>query len=134
MQSYIRRILIIPYSNALGVCYASIHSSEKFVSKAIQCIFLGYPYLQKGFKLLRLDNHSILVSKYVRFLEHIFPYHHMLVNIVSSTSFTPENSYHFLDWLINIGETSSSAPCSPILLDYTLISKGNGTVPFHLVL
>ena len=36
--------------------------------------FLGYPYAQKGYKLYDLDQHKVILSRDVIFIEHIFPY------------------------------------------------------------
>lgn len=73
------------------LCFASIHSMDKFASRAIKSVFLGYPANQKGFKLLNLENHSTFISRHVVFHEDVFPYH-------TNTSNTP-NSSSFLDWL-----------------------------------
>ncbi|KAL8148892.1 hypothetical protein AgCh_006046 [Apium graveolens] len=81
------------------LCYASVHSSDKLAIRAIQCVFIGYPYLQKGYKLLRLDNYSIFVSRHVKFLEHIFPYHHKSSTSLPFVTTTSCTSYTFLDWL-----------------------------------
>ena len=89
------------------LCYSSTHSDDKLAPRAIQCVFIGYPYLEKGYKLLRLDNHSIFVSRHVKFFEHIFPYHlkPRSASITSTTSSpqhtntTSASSYTFLNWL-----------------------------------
>lgn len=71
------------------LCYASVHSNDKLFSRAIQCVFLGYPHLKKGFKLLRLDNKSVMVSRHVKFLEHIFPYHNVHSSDFCLNQFNP---------------------------------------------
>ncbi|PWA57052.1 hypothetical protein CTI12_AA412910 [Artemisia annua] len=48
--------------------------ADKFDSRGVPCLFLGYPQHQKGYKLLNLLNHSRFVSRDVVFYEHIFPY------------------------------------------------------------
>jgi len=47
---------------------------DKFQSRAIPFIFLGYPYGKKGYKLLSISNHSIFFSRDVVFHEHVFSY------------------------------------------------------------
>ena len=48
--------------------------ADKFDSRGVPCVFLGYPQHQKGYKLLNLLNHTRFVSRDVVFYEHIFPY------------------------------------------------------------
>lgn len=39
-----------------------------------ECVFLGYPYGQRGDKLYDLEDHKIFLSRDVKFQEHIFPF------------------------------------------------------------
>lgn len=45
---------------------------DKFQSRVIPCIFLGYSLGKKGYKLLHLHNHTVFYSRDVTFVEHIF--------------------------------------------------------------
>ncbi|KAK9747936.1 hypothetical protein RND81_02G024900 [Saponaria officinalis] len=56
------------------LCYSAIKSGDKFDQRARKCIFLGYPFGQKGYKLFDLEHHKLILSRDVIFREHIFPY------------------------------------------------------------
>lgn len=47
---------------------------DKFASKSRECIFVGYPFGQKGWKLFDLNSKKFLVSRDVKFFEDIFPF------------------------------------------------------------
>lgn len=47
---------------------------DKFQSRSLYCVFLGYPCGKKGYKLLSLSTFSIIFSRDVVIYEHIFPY------------------------------------------------------------
>ncbi|CAL9029208.1 unnamed protein product [Prunus brigantina] len=60
-----------------------------------RCIFLGYPYGQKGYRVFDLSQQKVLVSRDVCFFENVFPFlishqsaasphHHHLPNLSSS--------------------------------------------------
>ncbi|KAL2253443.1 UNVERIFIED_CONTAM: Copia protein [Sesamum indicum] len=47
---------------------------SKFTKRAFRCVFVGYAFGQKGYKLYDLDDKVILISRDVIFHENCFPY------------------------------------------------------------
>ena len=75
------------------LCFASVHTNDKFASRAIKSVFLGYPSNKKGYALLNLETHTIFDSRNVVFHENIFPYH-----LKNDTNTSSGVQYSFMDW------------------------------------
>lgn len=58
------------------LCFATVPKSyrDKFKSRTISCVFLGYSMTKKAYKLLNLDKHNVFFFRDVIFHESIFPY------------------------------------------------------------
>lgn len=63
------------------LCYAAIKPSDKFGSRALKCVFIGYSYAQKAYKLFDLEYQKVIFSRDVVLKEHIFPYKHSISSL-----------------------------------------------------
>ena len=59
-----------------SLCYVHQHlrKKDKFDSRSKKCIFVGYPFGKKGWKVYDLETGEIFVSRDVVFCEQIFPH------------------------------------------------------------
>lgn len=69
------------------LCYVhnQNHNGDKFASRSRRCIFLGYPYGKKGWRLYDLDKEECFTSRDVLFQETVFPYLEKLPEQAPST-------------------------------------------------
>jgi len=74
-----------------SLCYAHNQRrlGEKFTSRSRKCIFVGYPYGKKGWRLYDSETQQLFVSRDVVFYENVFPF--------ASSLPTPSTMDHMAD-------------------------------------
>ncbi|XP_071699236.1 uncharacterized protein [Rutidosis leptorrhynchoides] len=65
----------ISYIKCFGcLCFSTVlNPSDKFSSRSIKCILIGFSSVKKGYKLYNLDDKSVFFSRDVKFYETVFP-------------------------------------------------------------
>jgi len=79
-------------------CYTHKRSrdKDKFGPRSRQCIFMGYPFGKKGWRVYDMETSEFLVSRDVVFQENIFPYHTSTVEQPSQPTNVDD------DWIIDL--------------------------------
>ncbi|GAA0176499.1 hypothetical protein LIER_29479 [Lithospermum erythrorhizon] len=69
-----------------SLCYAHDQKCrlDKFSSRSGKCVFVGYPYGKKGWRLYDLSSHEFFISRDVVFYENEFPYFSSATIVVPS--------------------------------------------------
>lgn len=57
-----------------SLCYAHNRTKDKFDKRSRKCIFVGYPFGKKGWRVYDLDSHKIFMLRVVKFCESVFTY------------------------------------------------------------
>ncbi|KAK1425214.1 hypothetical protein QVD17_20561 [Tagetes erecta] len=78
---------------------------NKFDSRAVKCVLIGYSIYKKGYKLWDLDTKTVLYSRDVKFYEHVFPFKKK----DSSDSIKEYNSA-FHDFFLNFSQEGQPTP------------------------
>lgn len=109
------------------LCYAHDlrHRGDKFASRSRKCIFVGYPFGKKGWKLFDLESGDYFVSRDVKFFENEFPFKAMVTpspshvapiddGACSEEDFVTTNDGHGHN---NVEEDSRAEPTAPVTED-----------------
>ena len=80
-----------------SLCFARkvMRDKDKFGERSIRCIFMGYPYGQKGWRVYDIEKKKLFVSRYIVFQETVFPFlasKRLETQVLGSTS-QPQGDY-----------------------------------------
>lgn len=82
------------HHDAFGyICYVSTIEPQrsKFAYRATKCLFFGYAYHVKGFRVYDLESQKVFASKDVNFVEYMF--HFSSIVTINSNSFIFPHTY-----------------------------------------
>lgn len=70
--------------------------ADKLNARGLKCVFLGYPFGKKGYRVMQLDTKKCYISRDVIFVENVFPFHTITSNSTADSLF-PSNSDIYSD-------------------------------------
>ncbi|XP_074377296.1 uncharacterized protein LOC141718814 [Apium graveolens] len=70
----ISSIKFLPKSMCLYFATDTTPHKDKFSNRSIKCVFFGYPFSQKAYRVMNFQTKRVFVSRDVLFNEHIFPF------------------------------------------------------------
>lgn len=79
------------------LCFAHTKTTDKFAPRSRHCVFLGYPFYKKGWRVYDLETREVFFSRDVRFDEGIFPFSETATQQVSSSLPCPTWSWTTLE-------------------------------------
>lgn len=113
----------------MGACYATVlpKPGDKFAARVVKGVFIGYPYAQKGYKVLNLNTKQVFVSRDVNFIENVFPFKDLpsespTLMFPSSSGFVYDDPLSFTDDHNNTSDDNSTADQT-----HTIISSHEAT-------
>ncbi|KAL1200788.1 Retrovirus-related Pol polyprotein from transposon RE1 [Cardamine amara subsp. amara] len=97
-----------------SLCYAhnKDHRGDKFASRSIKCVFIGYPFGKKGWRVYDLQTHKIFTSRDVVFTESSFPFASSGSSVLPTPDMAPSERTLLIPEI-----AASSAPLLPSASD-----------------
>ncbi|KAJ3702693.1 hypothetical protein LUZ61_006398 [Rhynchospora tenuis] len=92
------------------LCYIKSYTSDKFETRSRKCVFVGYPFGKKGWRVYDLETREFIVSRDVVFCEDNFPFVSSISEHgQSQTSVMQENWYSDDAFLVEFESAPKSA-------------------------
>lgn len=117
------------------LCYISNMSPpvDKFARKALQCVFLGYPFHKKGYRVMERPSMKCFITRDIWFVETVFPFQQLST---SQTDHSPTNTPIFPNSSLFVPDNV----CQPLLhttttpyigFNHTFFSVTSKSVALH---
>ncbi|XP_019261720.1 PREDICTED: uncharacterized protein LOC109239589 [Nicotiana attenuata] len=118
------------------LCFATvpIPQRDKLKPRVIPCVFLGYPFAKKGYKLYNLQSKQYFVSRDVIFHKQLFPFSSdFSLPIVSKSPLSTTSSSVLTCWFEPDMPPDATTPSSPlsIFFPFDAPSYPNTTDNYH---